>query len=125
MQTYKIENHEPSLLPDGEWKLAWSDEFDGDSLDRTKWDFRRHLFHKEHECWIEDEGLEFRDGCIVFKQIERDGKYYSCQLQTGENWYDRPSPSKDWSVAKFSEPKFLHKFGYYEARVKLQRGSNW
>lgn len=28
-------------------------------------------------------------------------------------------------IAKFKEPKFLHKFGYYECRCKLQRGDNW
>ena len=90
MQKFEIKNHEPSYLPDGEWKLAWSDEFDGDVLDKTKWDFRLHLFHKKHEAWIEDEGIEVKDGNLVFKLVEKDGKYHSAQLQTGENWYDRP-----------------------------------
>ena len=51
MIRFEIADHEPSLLPDGEWVLAWSDEFDGDRLDDTKWSFRRHLFHKEHRAW--------------------------------------------------------------------------
>ena len=30
--------HVDSLLPAGKsWKLVWHDEFDGDTLDRTKW----------------------------------------------------------------------------------------
>ena len=40
MKEFKVENHESSLLPDGEWKLVWADEFDGTELDRTKWLFR-------------------------------------------------------------------------------------
>ena len=39
MIKFEIPGHEHSLLPDGaEYTLAWSDEFDGDTLDRTKWD---------------------------------------------------------------------------------------
>ena len=68
MQKFEIEGHEPSLLPDGfEFELAWADEFDGDTLDTTKWDFRRHLFHKTHDAWIGEEGIELRDGNLVFK----------------------------------------------------------
>jgi len=126
MQTFAIENHEPSLLPDGEWTLAWSDEFDGTALDTTKWDFRHHLFHKKHDAWIGEEGIAFDgESNLIFKLVEKDGRYYSSQLQTGENWYDRPGHSPDWDVAAFKEPKFLHKFGYYECRCKLQRGNNW
>ena len=29
MKKFEIENHKPSYLPEGKWKLAWSDEFDG------------------------------------------------------------------------------------------------
>lgn len=126
MKEYKIDCHESSYLPDGyEWKLSFSDEFDKGELDKSKWSFRKHLFHKEHPCWIEDEGLEFDGSNIIFKLVEKEGKLYSCQLQTGENWYDRPGPSPRWDVAKFAEPKHLHKFGYYECRCKLQKGDNW
>ena len=33
MNKYEVKEHEPSYLPDGEWKLVWSDEFDGTELD--------------------------------------------------------------------------------------------
>ena len=29
---------------DGKWNLVWADEFDGDSLDLTKWSY-------EDDCW--------------------------------------------------------------------------
>ena len=125
MKEFKVENHEPSILPDGEWKLVWADEFDDDCLDKTKWDFRQHMFHKKHPCWIEDEGLSFENSNIHFKLVEKDGKFYSCQLQTGENWMDRPSDVERWPIAELKTPKFEHKFGYYECRCKLQKGDNW
>ena len=126
MTEFKIDGHESSFLPEGyRWKLSFFDEFDSKELDRSKWDFRRHLFHKEHVCWIEDEGIEFDGRNIIFKLVEKDGKLYSSQLQTGENWYDRPTADGGWGVAKLSSPKHLHKFGYYEIRCKLQKGDNW
>ena len=125
MTEFKVEGHESSILPDGNWEMCFSDEFDGDELDFSKWSFRRHLFHKAHECWIENEGIEFENSNIIFKLVKgEDGKFRSCQLQTGENWYDRPGEGR-WNVAKLEKPKFVHKFGYYECRCKLQRGDNW
>ncbi len=126
MKKFEIANHEPSFLPEEhDWKLVWSDEFDGTKLDKTKWDFRKHVFHARNNCWLEEEGIEIKDSNIIFKLIEKNGKFYSCQLQTGENWYDRPTDNNEWCIAPFSTPKFLHKYGYYEVRCKLQKSAVW
>ena len=37
MRKFEVENHEQSYLPEGDWELAWADEFDGTELDRTMW----------------------------------------------------------------------------------------
>ena len=117
-------NH-PSLLPqDKQWKLVWHDEFDGSSLDETKWSFRRHLFHREHPTFT-DQGVTVQDSCLHIKLIEKDGQYYSAHLQTGENYMDRPSKSRDWPLAPFSTPRFMHKYGYYECRCKLPMSKGW
>lgn len=118
MQT-TVAGHAPSLLPKGKkWKLIWHDEFDGTELDLSKWSFRRHLFHREFEPYT-DQGV-WLDGKSIahFQVIEQDGRYYSSQLQTGENYMDRPTTG-DWPIAPFSKPKFMHKYGYYECRCKL------
>ena len=126
MKIFEVKDHEPSLLPEGEWDLVWSDEFDGEKLDESKWYFRHHLFHKEHKAWIGEEGIEFDGNSnIIFKMVEKDGNYYSSQLQTGENWYDRPGTKATWDIAPFRKPKFLHKYGYYEVRCHLQQGDKW
>ena len=126
MNKFEIADHEPSFLPDGNWKLVWSDEFDGDQLDQSKWRFRHHLFHREHGAWVGEEGIEF-DGKsnLIFKMVEKDGRYHSSQLQTGENWYDRPGNKDMWDVAPFRQPLFQHRYGYYEVRCKLQREELW
>ncbi len=36
MNEYKVNGHEASWLPEGNWEMVWSDEFDGSELDRSK-----------------------------------------------------------------------------------------
>ena len=128
MKKYEIDNHEPSLLPDGEWKLVWSDEFDGDKLDETKWSFRLNYWGKPNPAYT-DQGVIVKDGCVELHRTERDGLYVSPQLQTGSNSFDVPisgsgnhwGSDRIWNIGHLSESKFEHRFGYYECRCKLQR----
>ncbi len=132
--------NKPSMLPPGKkWKLVWHDEFDGPSLDLEKWDFRRHLLQCEHKTFCGEEGLSFPgDSCVHLKRIRKaDGEFCSCQLQTGYNYMDVPgekfyqggknpdAPDFIWPISKFKSPKFMHKFGYYEIRCKLQKTQGW
>ena len=117
----------PSNLPPGKkWKLAWSDEFDGTQLDRTKWDYRLHIMQTRHETWT-DQGVTLDGrGHLLFKLYEKDGNYYSSQLQTSANFMDRPwgtRPAKGlrWPIGKLEPAKFLHKYGYYETRCMLSK----
>lgn len=60
--------------------------------------------------------------------IEKDGHYFSPHLQTGSNFLDRPGESYKkfkWPIAKIGQPKFMHKYGYYEIRCKLQTQPGW
>ena len=133
MQKYHVEDHETSLLPDGgKWKLVWSDEFDGTELDRTKWDFRLYMMGKRHRTW--DEGGVKLDGNsnAVFSIFEKNGEICSSQIQTGSNYMDAPPAERDcwngglvWPIGKIKESKFLHRYGYYECRCKLQKKAGW
>ncbi len=133
MQEYKVKDHASSLLPEGEWTLAWSDEFDGDTLDRSKWDFRLNFWGKPFAGYT-DEGVVVRDGCVELHRVERDGVYVSPQLQTGENSFDVPKKAQTrgisggfaettdiWPLGELKPMKFSHTYGYYECRCKLQR----
>ena len=50
MKKFEVNGHEPSFLPEGEWKLVWADEFDGTELDRSKWDFRLNFWGKPFDA---------------------------------------------------------------------------
>jgi beta-glucanase (GH16 family) len=127
MKKFEVKDHAPSLLPDGEWKLVWADEFDGDTLDRTKWDFRLNFWGERFDGYT-DRGIVLKDGCVELHRTEQNGRYVSPQLQTGANSFDflvanRENPwGQDgiWPLAELTEPKFVHRYGYYECRCKFQ-----
>jgi len=120
-----------SDLPPGKtWKLVWNDEFNGTELDTTKWGFRLHIMQTRHKTWTDD-AYEFDGkGNLLMKVYEKDGDYFTSQLQTGSNFMDRPgnqygSSKLTWPIAKLETPKFLHKYGYYEIRCKLPTEEGW
>ncbi len=132
MQEFKVKDHAPSYLPDGyEWEYVWGDEFDGTTLDTDKWDFRTHMMHKRHPGW-EPEGVSL-DGSsnIVFTVFEKDGRICSTQLMTGYNYMDAPPEDPGngkpfvWPIGRIKPPKFMHRYGYYECRCKLQKKRGW
>jgi len=116
------------LPKDKKWKLVWNDEFNGTELDTTKWGFRLHIMQTRHQTFTK-EGVEVKDGLLYLNLVEKDGQYYSPHLQTGQNYLDRPgepySNGLTWPVAHINEPKFMHKYGYYEIRCKLQEQPGW
>lgn len=134
MKKYEVENHEPSLLPDGEWNLVWSDEFDGTELDTTKWDYRLSMMGQEWPAWTDDSEAVTLDGNsnAVFTVLEKDGRPVSAQLQTGHNFMDQPiektkfgEDALQWNIGKLKENKYTHRYGYYECRCKLQQKDGW
>ena len=129
MKKYEVACHEPSYLPDGEWKLVWADEFDGTELDKTKWDFRLNFWGKPFDAYT-DQGIVLDGNShIELHRTEKDGHYVSPQLQTGCNSFDVPrSENKNpwghddfWPLGLLEEPKFVHRYGYYECRCKFQK----
>lgn len=132
MKKFEIENHEPSFLPEGEWKLAWADEFDGTELDSTKWDYRTSMMGKEHPAWVRDGVTLDGKSNAVFTLMMKDGKPVSSQLQTGYNFMDEPvvktkfgADYLQWNIGKLHENKFTHGHGYYECRCRLQQKTGW
>ena len=123
--------HVESLLPKGKsWTLVWHDEFDGDTLDESKWSYRLHLMQKRHDTFSDGGCIIDGKGHILLPLIEKDGQFFSPQLQTGSNFMDRPGsvpcgPKFKWPIGKIEEPKFLHGYGYYECRCKLPTQNGW
>lgn len=132
MRKFEVKDHEASYLPDGEWELVWADEFDGDTLDRTKWDYRLSMMGNRWESWT-DKGVSL-DGKsnAVFKVIMEDGKPVCSQLQTGYNFMDEPTVKTkfgndaiQWKIGKLKESLYTKKYGYFECRCRLQKKEGW
>ena len=124
--------HAPSLLPEGKtFKLAWSDEFDGDRLDESKWSYRTNFWGRRAHWFAtpEDNAVEVKDGLLHLKLVKReDGQFVSPQLQTGELVWDVPheeNPKGFWPLPKREKAKFAHRYGYYECRCRLQQMPGW
>lgn len=124
-----VKDRAPSYLPEGKkLKLIWNDEFDGDKLDKSKWGFRLFFWGTRHPAWVGDEGVEVSGGYCHLKLVERNGEFYSTQLQTGSLLYDQPKGHFQggiWPFAKREKPKFQHKYGYYECRARTQTQPGW
>ena len=87
--------------PEGKtWKLVWHDEFDGKKLDETKWEVMPDAPRK--------------GGWWSRKAVSLDGKGHLVisTLKEGDKFLDGCVRTKG---------KFEHSFGYYVARVQLQK----
>lgn len=88
----KAESQVPEL--DG-YKLLWNDEFDGDKMDESKWNYEPHepgwTNNELQEYTTSTDNVFVRDGHLVLKAIktEKDGKdYYTSGKVTGQNKTD-------------------------------------
>ncbi len=108
-----------------EWKLTWSDEFDGKEIDRTKWDFDlgNGFFNYDANTWIsgwgngelqyytrEPENAFVKDGMLHIRAVKESYNgcgYTSAKLKTRK---------RDGS------PLFNQKYGKFEFRAKLPTG---
>lgn len=135
MKEFEISGHEPSYLPkEYEWKLAWSDEFDGTELDRSKWNFRLRFWGERFPAYTDEGVVLDGNSNLEIHVIEKDGEFASAQLQTGTNVFDYLSKEKHggfcgdnafWPFDEIPEPTFMHRYGYYECRCKLQKRPGW
>ena len=127
-----VEGREASLLPKGKnFKLIWNDEFDGERLDDSKWGYRTNFWGRKAHWFAtpEDNAVEVKDGLLRMKLLKRaDGQFVSPQLQTGEIVWDVPAAENAknfWPLPKRDKPKFMHRYGYYECRCRLQQKAGW
>ena len=90
----------PKKIPG--WKLVWHDEFDGDQIDRTKWDFDigNGFYDYKNHAWVPGWGNE-------------ELQYYT----------DAPANAsvKDSQLTIRAQKESLHGCGYTSARLKTRR----
>jgi beta-glucanase (GH16 family) len=98
--------------------LIFSDDFDGTSLDKTKWDFCPNWDRQGRSTWMDDM-VSVSDGYLHLK-FKRDAVL-------GANKTDDPATNSNWirAGAIRTRPKsgsnflFQNSYGYYEASIKF------
>ena len=122
----------PSILPKGrEFRLVWNDEFNGTALDASKWSYRTNFWGRRAPWFAapEDGAVEVKDGFVRLKILKlANGQFVSPQLQTGELMWDiawDENRKGFFPLPKREKPKFVHRYGYYECRFRLQRKEGW
>lgn len=99
-----------SKASDVQWELVWSDEFDGDSLDESKWSYRLGGAYNDEEQYYKKENVSVSDGTLKItakSEAVDDYPYTSGRISTGGN----------------GEDLFATKYGRIEARIKLPEGT--
>ena len=129
MNEYKIDGGKvSSYLPANKnWKLVWSDEFDGDKLDESKWNYRLNFWGYRSPTFT-TEGVEVSDGTLKINLVRHGDDFCSAHLQTGGLTFDNPRDNTSriiWPFGKKDEFKFMHKYGYYEIRCRLPKCDGW
>ena len=127
MKEFAYAGHEPSLLPAAKnWNLVWNDEFDGTELDTSKWGFRLNFWGKPFPAFTTEGVVLDGNSHLQLHVVKKDGQYCSPHLQTASLTYDIPKDTNAfWPFGKYEKPKFLHKYGFYEIRCRLNRQPGW
>ncbi|HEY3968404.1 MAG TPA: glycoside hydrolase family 16 protein [Planctomycetaceae bacterium] len=103
----------PAVAQDAAWKLVWSDEFDGKSLDYSKWEAEVNAFgggnHELQMYTDRKENLRVAEGRLIIEARK-----------------DRPDISgtvRDYSSARIrTKHRGDWKYGKFEVRAKLPAG---
>ncbi|MBR3596389.1 MAG: glycoside hydrolase family 16 protein [Clostridia bacterium] len=91
------------------FELVWADEFEGDSLDLTKWNPQGNSEVRRGGYWNKNM-QEVKDGNLVIFS-----EYF-------ENGYEEGDPAGWYTTAVTTQNKFDQTFGYFETRCILPAG---
>lgn len=81
------------------YEMTFEDEFEGDSLDLSKWEYCPEWKRQDLECYWENDCTSVKDGKLVLTSEYRDGKYYMGAVR--------------------SKGKFEQAYGYFEVKCTL------
>ena len=96
------------------FELTWSDEFDGDELDMTKWDYEWWVTERKGGYWHEDM-VSVENGNLVICAQYLDEPL---QCRSDADWI-KPYKPGYYTGEIWSKDKFEQCYGYFEVRCIL------
>ncbi len=109
----------PAFLPDG-YELVFNDDFDGDSLDTTKWGYNYSWGHSHnHAAWCAPENVIVSDGILTLKG---ENKQHPDAVGKQGTFNNKKYDIVYTSGAINTHHKFNFDYGYFEARLKMPKG---
>ena len=110
---------QPSTAADGEWKLVWNDEFDGDgAVSDAYWNYERGFVRNHEYQWYQPQNAYKREG-ILFLEGRLDSipnPQYKCDSQ---NWKQNRPFARYSSASINTRGKFSFKYGRMEVRARI------
>ena len=100
-----VNSAKPQVNPSG-YRLVWSDDFDGNSVDPTIWNVDARNGVRKGGYWHKDQ-CRVKDGYLVITTEYKENGVY------GAGWY---------TGSLLSMNKKEQAYGYYECRCKLPKG---
>jgi len=126
-------NAQPSVaeLAAQGYSLVWSDEFNGDSLDRDKWGYRTDSKSRSTQK-AENVSVAHGSLCIALKKEPAPGKKAadlsgggdSTEAQFGAGLKRESEEVKSYTAGGVISKKEFQ-YGYYEARLRVPPGAGW
>lgn len=109
----------PEFLPEG-YKLVFQDEFDGDSLDTTKWGYNYSWGHSHnHAAWCVPENVIVENGILTLKG---ENKQHPDAVGKQGTFNNKKYDIVYTSGAINTHHKYNFDYGYFEARLKMPVG---
>lgn len=108
------EKAEGSYVPEG-YELTFSDDFDGDQLDKTKWK-TRYIYANETQDRLNDEQQRYRDNG---NHLMEKGTLKLIAKKVGDAPKTEKTPHPINYESGMIRSTHTQKYGYFEARVKF------
>ena len=111
----------PQTLP-GEWKLEWHDEFNGDKLDRSKWNYELGVVRNigSSQAYTKD-AIVVKDGMAIITSRREDTP--NCNYKKNKRWTGeiQTQPYSSGSMTTRGIKNFL--YGRMEIRARLPKAT--
>lgn len=109
----------PGFLQDG-YQLVFQDEFEGDTLDTTKWGYNYSWGHSHnHAAWCVPENVVVKDGVLT---LVGENKQHPDAVGKQGTFNNKKYDIIYTSGAVNTQYKYNFDYGYFEAKLKMPKG---